>query len=254
MVSLWVPLVETFKITLNPMLQMVAFGECGDKTVCCAVFVVGLVGGSPKALQTYLGEGFMENGKKILILASASPRRQSYLKDLGLSFQIVVAEIEEKRACGEMAEAYVRRLASEKAACVAKKYPKDWIIAADTVVVHGDTVLEKPESEAAAVAMLMRLSGGEHRVLTGLCLQNRGLGIEDICQVSTQVSFWNVGRKLIESYVQTGEPMDKAGSYGIQGKGAFLVQKICGSYSNVVGLPLAEFIEMLIRYQLLTNG
>ncbi len=196
----------------------------------------------------------MENCKKQLILASASPRRQTYLKDLGLSFQIVVAEIEEKRGHGESARAYVRRLASEKAAWVAKRHHQDWIVAADTVVVYGGTVLEKPESEAEAVAMLMRLSGKEHRVLTGLCLLNKGLGVEDICQVSTQVSFWDVGRNLIEAYVQTGEPMDKAGSYGIQGKGAFLVRKICGSYSNVVGLPLAEFMELLVRNQLLDNG
>lgn len=197
--------------------------------------------------------GRLENCKESLILASASPRRQTYLRELGLSFQVFVADIEEKKEDGETARAYVRRLASEKASWVAHRHPGSWVVAADTVVLHGDMILEKPGSEAEAVAMLMRLSGGDHTVLTGLCLQNNELGVQDLCQVSTDVSFWEVGQKLIQAYAQTGEPMDKAGSYGIQGRGAFLVREIRGSYSNVVGLPLCEFMELLLRYQLLDN-
>jgi septum formation protein len=191
---------------------------------------------------------------KEIILASASPRRKAYFEDLGLPFRVLAADIEEKRGLGETAMDYVQRLAAEKAAWVADSYPQSWVVAADTVVVHGELILEKPQSRAEAVEMLLRLSGGQHTVHTGMCLLNKDLGVRELCQVSSRVVFWDVGRELIEAYVQTGEPMDKAGSYGIQGIGAFLVREIHGSYSNVVGLPLSELLELLIQYKLLANG
>jgi len=191
------------------------------------------------------------NSAEEIILASGSPRRHAYFKDLGLSFRVVPADIEEKKIPAETPVAYIERLAREKAESVAEKNPGNWIVAADTVVCLGDMVLEKPENEAAAVAMLLRLSGREHTVRTAVCLQNKAQGISEICSVSTVVVFWDVTEDMVRAYVQSGEPMDKAGSYGIQGKGAFLVREIHGSYSNVVGLPLCEFIGMLNRHELL---
>ncbi|MCK5069149.1 MAG: septum formation inhibitor Maf [Desulfocapsa sp.] len=186
-----------------------------------------------------------------IVLASGSPRRRSYFEDLGVLFRVSVADIEEKKHLLETPVAYIERLAAEKADSVAQKYPEMWIVAADTVVCLDDTVLEKPENEADAMVMLSCLSGREHIVRTAVCLRNKVLGINDICQVSTVVKFWNVTEAMIRAYVETGEPMDKAGSYGIQGKGAFLVRELHGSYSNVVGLPLVEFIEMLMRHKLI---
>lgn len=193
------------------------------------------------------------NSAEEIILASGSPRRHAYFKDLGLSFRIIAADIEEKKIPSETAVAYIERLAREKAESVAEKYPGNWIVAADTVVCFADMVLEKPDNEAAAVEMLLRLSGREHTVRTAVCLHNKAQGVSEICSVSSVVVFWDVTEDMIRAYVQSGEPMDKAGSYGIQGKGAFLVREIHGSYSNIVGLPLYEFIGMLNRYALLKS-
>ena len=189
--------------------------------------------------------------KEEIILASGSPRRRAYLNDLGLSFSVRVAEIEEKIFPDESPVAYIERLARTKAENVAEKNPKNWIVAADTVVCFEGMVLEKPLDEADAVFMLLRLSGQEHVVKTSICLYNKELSVADICTVSTRVLFWKVPEDVVRAYVQTGEPLDKAGSYGIQGKGGFLVREIHGSYSNVVGLPLCEFIEMLSYRQLI---
>jgi septum formation protein len=191
------------------------------------------------------------NSTEEIILASGSPRRHAYFKDLGLFFRVIPADIEEKKIPAETPVAYIERLAREKAESVAEKYPEHWIVAADTVVCFDDMVLEKPDNKDAAVEMLLRLSGHEHTVRTAVCLQNKAQGVSEICSVSTVVLFWDVTEDMIRAYVQSGEPMDKAGSYGIQGKGAFLVREIHGSYSNVVGLPLCEFIGMLNRYDLL---
>lgn len=188
-----------------------------------------------------------------IVLASGSPRRRAYFEDLGILFRVCVADVEEKKHQLETPVTYIERLAAEKAGRIAQEYPEMWIVAADTVVCLNDRVLEKPENEADAIAMLSCLAGREHIVRTAVCLRNKVLGINDIRQVSTVVKFWNVSEAMIRAYVQSGEPMDKAGSYGIQGKGAFLVREIHGSYSNVVGLPLVEFIEMLTHHKLLQN-
>jgi len=192
------------------------------------------------------------NTEKI-ILASGSPRRKAYLTEMGLSFRVVPASIEEKCALRETPVHYIRRLAQEKALCVAAKYPDCWIVSADTVVCLGNLLLEKPSDKEDAVKTLMSLSGHEHIVRTALCLHHSGKSVLKICSVNTRVIFWDFTKDVAKSYVDSGEPMDKAGSYGIQGMGAFLVREIHGSYSNVVGLPLYEFIEMLSQYKLITN-
>ncbi len=188
---------------------------------------------------------------KEIILASGSPRRRAYFTELGLLFRVVAADIEERRGADETAEDYVQRLAREKAAAVADRLCRSWIVAADTVVCLDGRVLEKPAGPEEAVEMLQQLSGRRHDVHTAVCLLNRDEGVEEVQLVTTRVQFWEVPRETVERYVATGEPMDKAGSYGIQGVGAFLVRDICGSYSNVVGLPLCELVEMLMRYELI---
>ncbi len=193
------------------------------------------------------------NCREEIVLASGSPRRRAYFEDLGITFRVVPANIPEQRQPEEKSRAYIERLAREKAEHVAVNNPEHWIVAADTVVCIDDTVLEKPVDETAAVEMLQRLSGRKHSVRTAVCLWNGMLGVCDVSIVSTTVVFWDVTKSMILAYVRSGEPMDKAGSYGIQGKGAFLVREIHGSYSNVVGLPLYEFYEMLNRYGLLEN-
>jgi len=186
-----------------------------------------------------------------IILASGSPRRQAYLTEMGLFFRVVPAFIEEKRTLSETPVHYIERLAAEKALCVAEQYPDSWIVAADTVVCQDDMLLEKPVDKGAAVKMLMILSGREHIVRTSLCLHNSNQSVTKIRSVSTRVAFWDFTENMAKSYVESGEPMDKAGSYGIQGIGACLVREIHGSYSNVVGLPLCEFVEMLSQCKLI---
>ena len=188
-----------------------------------------------------------------IILASGSPRRHDYLRDLGLCFRVIPADIEEKLLATESPVAYIKRLARQKAEHVARNFPAHWVVAADTVVCFNDMVLEKPINKEDAVAMLLRLSGQEHVVRTAVCLHNKRQSVSELCVVSTRVVFWDFSEDVARSYVQSGEPMDKAGGYGIQGKGAFLVREIHGSYSNVVGLPLCEFIEMLSRYELIVK-
>jgi len=188
-----------------------------------------------------------------IVLASASPRRQLYFKDLGLPFTVIVPDIPEKRREAEPVDSYIQRLAREKAAYVAKERDR-WILAADTVVCLDEVTFEKPESSKEALSMLMTLSGKEHQVRTAVCLCHLQRNVCDVVSVVTRVLFWNFSRMEAAAYVQTGEPMDKAGSYGIQGKGAFLVREVHGSYSNVVGLPLVECLEMLSRNELLSSS
>lgn len=182
---------------------------------------------------------------KPLILASSSPRRQRYLHDLGLQYRVHAADIDEERLPGEEPQAFVRRLAVEKARPVMELFPASWVVAADTVVSLADSVLGKPQDSADAVSMLMQLSGKEHWVRTGICLACCQEGVVAVQSVTTRVLFSSFSEKVARAYVATGEPLDKAGSYGIQGQGAFLVKEITGSYSNVVGLPLCELLVML---------
>ncbi|MBU0664858.1 MAG: septum formation inhibitor Maf [Proteobacteria bacterium] len=185
---------------------------------------------------------------KSLILASASPRRQEYLLELGLDYRVHAVDIDETPFPEEKVRDFVRRMAVEKARPVMDLYPDAWIVAADTVVSLAGSILGKPKDCADAVSMLMQLSGKEHWVQTGVCLACRQEEVVAVQVVSTRVTFSTFSKKVAQAYVATGEPMDKAGSYGIQGKGAFLVREIMGSYSNVVGLPLSELLIMLEGY------
>jgi septum formation protein len=185
--------------------------------------------------------------RKRLILASASPRRQDFLKELGLLFEIRVADIDEAPRPGESPVDFVERLALEKGRVVAEQEPEGAVLAADTVVVLDGELLGKPRDDVEARAMLGRLSGRRHEVWTGFALCRADLVLA-LRAIRTEVTFIAVSEELCRAYVLTGEPLDKAGAYGIQGKGGFLVERIRGSYSNVVGLPLAEVVGALLAH------
>ncbi len=183
----------------------------------------------------------------VLILASKSPRRRYLLNQAGLLFSVIPSSIDECAVPLSSPETYVRVLAEAKANDVSKKYPQSWIIGADTIVLIDSTILGKPSSRAEARTMLKRLSGNTHQVLTGYCICCRA---KERCfseTVKTKVLFKNLTDEEIEWYIHTKEPFDKAGAYAIQGLGTFLVKSINGSYTNVVGLPVCEVIEFLIK-------
>lgn len=180
-----------------------------------------------------------------LVLASASPRRSELLTQLGVDFRVQPADIDESVARDEAPGDYVERMAQEKAAAVMAHYPGSdvRILAADTTVVIDGDVLGKPRDHLDGLAMLARLSGRLHDVITAVCLAGGGGTVSQ--QVTTRVLFASLDRETCEAYLATDEPWDKAGGYGIQGLGGALVARIEGSYSNVVGLPLYETWQML---------
>ncbi|MDR3630813.1 MAG: Maf family protein [Desulfocapsaceae bacterium] len=188
---------------------------------------------------------------KPLILASGSPRRCRYFQDLGLVFTVLTADIAEIRHADENPNDFVLRMAAEKASAVMRLHPESWVVAADTVVILDGTVLGKPRDRDDALAMLMRLSGREHSVQTGFCIGCLAENIRIVDSAVTRVCFADFPEDVARAYVATGEPLDKAGAYGIQGRGAFLVLAVSGSYANVVGLPLNEVITSLCRYGVL---
>jgi septum formation protein len=188
-----------------------------------------------------------------IVLASASPRRRELLKAAGFEHEVIVANIEEKRRQGERPEDYVQRNAKEKALAVCSTQPvavaKAIVLAADTIVVAFDNeVLEKPVDADDARRMLGKLSARTHRVLTGFALCNGTTGEIIECRtVQTQVLFRNLFADEVEQYISSGEPFDKAGSYGIQGQALTFVESIEGSYTNVVGLPMSHVVLSLRR-------
>jgi septum formation protein len=179
-----------------------------------------------------------------LILASSSPRRRQLLEQLGLKFEVRSANIDESIQGGETPSAYVERVAMLKAVQVATQMPQALILGADTAVVVDGRILGKPQSPADARRMLTLLSGRSHGVLSGIALAGTH---QSSRIVESQIDFRVLSRGEIDWYVRTGEPMDKAGAYGAQGIGSFLIQSVHGSYSNVVGLPLAETLLLLNR-------
>jgi septum formation protein len=179
----------------------------------------------------------------MIVLASRSPRRKELLDRIGVAYEVEPADIDERREPGELPETFAVRLAREKAATVARRRRDVWVLAADTVVVLGDELLGKPASQSAARRMLERLSGREHRVVTAVAVA-RGSEIYERCDV-TRVWFRSLDPALISDYVATGEPLDKAGSYGLQGRGAVLVERIEGDYFGVIGLPVRLVVELL---------
>ncbi|MGK3144476.1 Maf family protein [Pantoea sp. C2G6] len=183
-----------------------------------------------------------------LYLASGSPRRRELLTQLGLSFERIVTDVEEQRQPGEAAETYVRRLAHDKAQAGVRLATRDLpVLGADTIVVLNGEVLEKPRDADDARAMLRKLSGHTHQVMTAVALADAWQALD--CVVTTDVTFRTLTATDIDDYIATGEPMDKAGAYGIQGKGGNFVRKINGSYHAVVGLPLVETEELLNHFQ-----
>lgn len=182
-----------------------------------------------------------------LVLASASPRRRELLAQIGVACRVQPAAIDETPHAGEAPADYVLRVAKEKAAAVAASLsPAVPVLAADTTVVIEDDVLGKPADAMDALAMLARLSGRTHEVMTAVCLALDG-ALHSEC-VTTEVTFVSLDRETCEAYLATDEPWDKAGAYAIQGRGAVLVKRIHGSYSNVVGLPLAETWQLLLAH------
>jgi septum formation protein len=180
----------------------------------------------------------------MLVLASSSPRRAQILTELGIPFVIDPAEVDEAILAGEAPEAAVSRLAGAKAAAVAGRRPGDWILAADTVVFFDGEILGKPRDDGEASAMLRRLAGREHRVVSGLRLR-RGSSEGFGTITWSSVRFAGLSEEEIAWYVATGEPRDKAGAYGIQGKGARFVEGIEGSYTNVMGLPARDVYRLM---------
>jgi septum formation protein len=180
-----------------------------------------------------------------IILASASPRRAELLTAAGIRFDVQPAHVDESVHDGESAQSYVKRVAAAKARAVFDSHPQRLVLAADTSVVVDGVVLGKPHDAAEARQMLRTLSGRLHEVMTAVVLASaRGL---DVALATTTVEFAPLSDDEIAWYVDSGEPMDKAGAYGIQGLASRFVTRIDGSYSNVVGLPVALVYEMLTR-------
>ncbi|HEX3106686.1 MAG TPA: Maf family protein [Terriglobales bacterium] len=197
-----------------------------------------------------------------LVLASASPRRQELLKNAGIEFVLKPANIPEVRLDQESAQVFAERMAREKARAVFAGAKGEYVLGADTVVVVAEMaggatgvspvevqlVLGKPESEEDAARMLRLISGRKHQVITGVCLI--GSGFEDVRSETTTVEFSALSETEIRDYIATGEPMDKAGAYAIQGAASRWVLNVKGDYSNVVGLPVALVLQILRDHRL----
>ncbi|NUK30771.1 septum formation inhibitor Maf [Parageobacillus sp. VR-IP] len=180
---------------------------------------------------------------KQLILASSSPRRKQLLELANIPFQILASRIEEYVHEGEAPEQTVQSLAYRKAKAIATQHPNAYVIGADTIVVYQNNILGKPKTKEEAAQMLRMLSGQEHEVLTGVAIlspRGQALFVE-----KTKVFFWDLTEEEIAAYVESGEPMDKAGAYGIQGRAALFVKRIEGDYFTVVGLPLSRTVREL---------
>ena len=181
------------------------------------------------------------------ILASASPRRRELLASIGLDFDVLPSHVPEVLREGEAPEEYVARLSRDKAEALATAHPARWVIAADTTVLLGQELLEKPADPADAARMLGAIAGKTHIVYTGVTLQNVERQYRETRVAETEVRMLPLTAAEIDWYVQTGEPLDKAGAYAAQGIGGVFIESIHGSYSNVVGLPLATLYQMLRR-------
>jgi septum formation protein len=188
-----------------------------------------------------------------LILASASPRRRDLLTACAIPFQIIPAAIDEQPFPYERAEGYVRRLALAKADTVAQHYPDAVVLGADTIVTIDDLLLGKPQTPDVARQMLNRLSGREHKVITGVAVvagraaERSGYPYAQEV-VASRVLMRHFTAATIEWYIATGEPLDKAGAYAVQGLGAALVERVEGSYTNALGLPVTETLALLGQF------
>ena len=202
--------------------------------------------GKRPSVQT-LAERDKERAIMDIILASQSPRRKELLKQMGLAYRVVVAEIDEHMERDLPPDKLVEAISAEKAAAVAAgEGPESVIIAADTVVALDGEVLGKPHSEAQAAEMLGKLSGREHQVYTGFTVRQGERIVTD--HQRSEVRFRSLSDQEITAYIATGEPMDKAGAYGIQGLGSLLVEGIHGDYFNVMGLPVCMLGQTLKEF------
>jgi len=188
----------------------------------------------------------------MLILASASPRRAELLRNAGIAFTVVPAHLAEEPSPDETPLDYAQRLARDKARAVFALYPEQAVLGADTVVVIDEHLLEKPGSPEDAARMLRLLSARTHQVITGVCVMAPGFQRTE-AEV-TQVTFSRITDAEIAAYIRTGEPMDKAGAYGIQGVASRWVERIQGCYFNVVGLPVARAYRLLQAAEQQTEG
>lgn len=201
--------------------------------------------GGPKASRQHLvAEGSPLRERK-LVLASASPRRRALLAEIGLEFSVEPVDVDERADVPEDPAEHAKVLAERKAAAAARDRTEGIVLAADTIVVLEGRIYGKPRSENEAVRMLLELSGKEHTVLTGVCVRDAASSRSRTGLVSTKVRFHVLDKDEVRRYVATGEPMDKAGAYAIQGRGRLLVAGIDGDYTNVVGLPIGVTLDLL---------
>ncbi len=182
-----------------------------------------------------------------IVLASASPRRIEILRIAGWDFYTAPADVDETRHAGENATAYVKRLAREKAGAAAKRNPNRITVGADTTVLIDDEILEKPRDPEDARRMLRLLQGQWHKVVTGICVIDPSCSTTTVAHEITEVKFAAMTDDEIDWYVSTGEPMDKAGAYAIQGLGARFIEAVRGDYLNVVGLPLRLLYKIVVK-------
>ena len=185
----------------------------------------------------------------MIILASASPRRQELLRNAAIAFRVQATGIPEVPLPGEAPRSFAERLAREKALAVSQEHSEHWVLGADTIVVVDGLILGKPADEADATRMLRMLSGRTHEVTTGVCLLRKS--VEDVRSETTLVSMAALTDHDIREYIATGEPMDKAGAYAIQGIASRWIPRIEGDYANVVGLPVALVYRMLREHRAL---
>jgi septum formation protein len=186
-----------------------------------------------------------------LILASASPRRSGLLQSLGIQFTLCVTQTDETIELNEKPNDYVRRMAEAKAANAACLNPSDWILSADTIVVCEDRIFGKPADSSEALEMLLQLSGMKHKVLTAFTLQNQTCGVVETSLETAYVTMLESNILLLKAYVASGEPLDKAGAYAVQGLGGVLIKKIEGAYSTIVGLPVHRVVAALLSYEVI---
>ena len=186
----------------------------------------------------------MEN---TIILASASPRRRELLAQLGYAFEVIPSQAAEDEVAGDSPQQHVMRLSRDKACEVATrdKITGRWVVGSDTIVLRDEEILGKPQNDEEAARMLRSLAGRSHEVLSGYAVLDRATGEQRLGVVTTKVCFRALTEAEISGYIASREPADKAGAYAIQGLGAFMVSRIEGSYSNVVGLPLCELVQAL---------
>jgi septum formation protein len=186
-----------------------------------------------------------------MILASESPRRRELLAAVGVPFRVVPSGVDEVPLPGESPSRFARRAALDKGEAVAKLYPSSFVLSADTIVVADGRILGKPRDRAEARRMLSGLAGREHTVYTAICLLCRERGFRDVGAEATRVRFRPLTAVEIAAYARTGECDDKAGAYAAQGAGMLLIDRVAGSFSNVVGLPMTRVVGMLARARLI---